>query len=260
MRVFLCWSGDVSLKVASALYDFLGDVIQEIKPFLSSETIRKGDRWRSEIAEQLSEADFGILCLAEDNLQAPWILFEAGALSKNLLKGGVTALLCGIKPADVVEPLSQFQHTRADRDDIFRLVKELNQRLPKERQLTAERLERQFAKHWVDLEAKLVDALKAKSKGAAPTRRVDDMVMEVLELVRSLKRDLEPAQPGFLPPWVSLASLQEPNTLNSVPLAQFIHQYTEKPQRYARRLQELRGLLDVPPDSDPEGPKGKPDP
>jgi hypothetical protein len=71
MQVFLCWSGPVSHAIAEALHTFLGDTIQELKPFLSSENIRKGDRWRVEISQQLADCNFGILCLTKDNLVAP---------------------------------------------------------------------------------------------------------------------------------------------------------------------------------------------
>lgn len=202
MRIFLCWSGMISEKIATALYEFLGDVIQELKPFLSTESIRKGDRWRSELSQQLAETDFGILCLTKENLQAPWILFEAGALSKNLVNGRVTALLTGIQPTEVIEPLSQFQHTRSDREDILRLLKDINNLLPEEKRLTIDRLERVFSNYWPGLEKKLSESLQegAKVKGSAPKRTTDDMVGEILELVRELKRSGEPVNPS-LAPW-----------------------------------------------------------
>lgn len=42
MHVFLCWSGAASHPIAHALHGFLGDVIQDLEPFLSSERIRTG--------------------------------------------------------------------------------------------------------------------------------------------------------------------------------------------------------------------------
>ena len=191
MQVFLCWSGDASHKIAGALRDFLGDVIQEIKPFLSSESIRKGQRWSAEIGKQLKDSNYGIVCLTNDNLDARWILFESGALSKNIAESRVTALLTGIQPTDVVEPLSQFQQTRADRDDILKLIKELNELLPEERRLAADRLTRAFDSYWSGFEAKPTEAMKSSSaKAPVPTRDTGDMVSELLELVRELKREL----------------------------------------------------------------------
>lgn len=193
MRIFLCWSGPASLSIATAMKEFLGDVIQELQPFLSSESIRKGDNWRSEIAQALAETNYGILCLTKDNLQAPWILFEAGALSKNLdrAKGKVTALLGGIQATDVVSPLSQFQHTSAEHNDVLKLLQDINDLLPSEKRLDARRLERYFEQFWPDFEAKVTAALNQQvpEKAAASKHRSsDDMAAEILVLVRELKR------------------------------------------------------------------------
>jgi len=45
MQVFLCGSGAAGHPIAPALHGFLGDVIQDREPFLSSERIRQGRRW-----------------------------------------------------------------------------------------------------------------------------------------------------------------------------------------------------------------------
>jgi len=192
MQVFLCWSGAASHKIAEALHSFLGDVIQDLKPFLSSESIRKGQRWSAEIGNQLKDTNYGIVCLTKDNLDARWIMFEAGALSKNISESRVTALLAGIQPTDVIEPLSQFQQTRTDRDDVFKLIKDLNGLLPEDRRLAADRLTRAFDSFWSGFEAKLTEAMASSSAKApkVPARETGDMVSELLELVRELKREL----------------------------------------------------------------------
>jgi len=191
MQVFLCWSGAASHRIAQALHGFLGDVIQDLKPFLSSESIRKGQRWESEIGKRLADTNYGIVCLTKDNLTAPWILFEAGALSKNIAESRVTALLAGIQPTDVLDPLSQFQQTRADRADLFKLLKDLNELLPPERRLEVDRLTRAFDSFWPSFETNFNEAIsfvEAKT-GLAPMRDTQDMVSELLELVREMKRD-----------------------------------------------------------------------
>ena len=191
MRVFLCWSGEASQHVARTLYGWLRDVIQDLRPFMSAESISKGERWRDEVGESLSETNFGVLCLTKSNLKAPWILFEAGALSKDIKAGRVTALLIGIEPTDVVEPLSQFQQTRAAKSDIFSLVKNLNSLFPPDRQLEPDRLARAFDRSWPELEQALVDAMRLETSGkpVVPKRDIADIVTETLELVRGLTRD-----------------------------------------------------------------------
>jgi hypothetical protein len=192
MQVFLCWSGTASHKIAEALHGFLGDVIQDLKPFLSSENIRKGQRWSAEIGNQLKDTNYGIVCLTKDNLDERWIMFESGALSKNIAESRVTSLLAAIQPTDVIEPLSQFQQTRTDREDVLKLMKDLNELLPDGRRLGADRLARSFDSFWSGFEAKLLEAM-ASSRATtpkAPERPTGDMVSELLELVRELKREL----------------------------------------------------------------------
>src|SRR6266403_3949719 len=100
MKVFISWSGPISNKVAVLLRDWLPSVIQAVEPYVSSEDIDKGARWSTDIAKELEAAHFGILCITPDNISAPWINFEAGALSKALDKSKVVPLLVGVKKSE----------------------------------------------------------------------------------------------------------------------------------------------------------------
>src|SRR5438105_1748421 len=110
MKTFITWSGDFSHHVALALKGWLPILFERIDVFVSSESIRKGKRWPVEVSKQLEQSNFGIACLTPDNLTAPWLLFETGALSK-LNQSSVAILLLGsVRGADLLEsPLSHFQ-------------------------------------------------------------------------------------------------------------------------------------------------------
>ncbi len=94
MDVFITWSGDTSRRIAAVLREWLPNIMQAVKPFMSEEDIRKGRRWFEEIGAKLSKTEFGILCLTHDNTRSPWIHFEAGALSKL-----PTSSLCAVQSA-----------------------------------------------------------------------------------------------------------------------------------------------------------------
>ena len=106
--VFISWTGPTSKKVADILYNWLPVALQSIKPFMSSEDLKKGGRWQTDLTAELAKESFGVVALTPSNLTAPWILFEAGALSKSLGEGQVAPFLVGVKPSDLPQPLTQF--------------------------------------------------------------------------------------------------------------------------------------------------------
>lgn len=109
MKVFLSWSGEQSREVAKVLKEWIPDIIQAVDPWMSEEDIHKGARWGSELADSLQGPHFGLLCLTRENLTAPWLLFEAGALSKSLDVARVCPFLFGIEKTDIERgPLLQF--------------------------------------------------------------------------------------------------------------------------------------------------------
>lgn len=125
MKVFISWSGDQSKAIAVAFRDFIGDVIQNVKPFLSAD-IAAGTRWPERLADELEETGVGVLCLTPDNLGSPWILFEAGALAKDKAVSIVCPFLYGLKASDLSWPLAQFQANAATVDGVTSIVVSIN--------------------------------------------------------------------------------------------------------------------------------------
>jgi len=184
-KVFISWSGDRSKAVAKALHGWLPSVNQLLRPFMSEEDIKKGSRWGPEIAVQLQDARFGLICLTPENLEAPWILFEAGALSKKL-GDLVCPYLFGLQPSDIQEPLSQFQAAKAEKEDTKKLVYDINKAC--DSFLTHEQVEKQFEKWWPELEA-ILGGISAPKKEVKPQRTEREILEEMLGLLRRLARD-----------------------------------------------------------------------
>jgi len=189
MKVFISWSGDTSHDVALALRDWLPSVLQSVEPYVSSEDIEKGARWSAEIGHQLDETAFGILCVTTDNAGAPWLNFEAGALSKSVDTSRVTPFLLGLRPAELTGPLSQFQATLPNVDDVTRLIKSIN--TVTERPIDDSRLIDGVQVWWPRLEERL-SAVSSKKVGpsAEPKRDTQEMVAELLEITRGMQRRL----------------------------------------------------------------------
>lgn len=140
MKIFLSWSGDLSHKVACVFRDWLPNVIQSITPYVSSEDIDKGARWTSDIASQLEDSSFGIIFVTKENMDAPWVNFEAGALSKSVEQARVCPFLFDLKRTDIKEsPLLQFQLTNNTKKDIEKLILTINNNLPESETLDEKR-------------------------------------------------------------------------------------------------------------------------
>src|SRR5439155_27102989 len=129
MKVFISWSGERSKAVAEALRYWLPKVIQAIEPWMSADDIEKGTRWRSGIADELGQSSVGIICVTRENLDSTWIHFEAGALSKQQQNTFVCSFLFALAPTDIREPLSQFQATKAQKEDLRKLLSTINNAL-----------------------------------------------------------------------------------------------------------------------------------
>ncbi|HWY54261.1 MAG TPA: hypothetical protein VNZ03_07345 [Terriglobales bacterium] len=183
-NVFISWSGDRSKHVALALRDWLPMVLQAAKPFMSATDIVKGSRGLVELAGALEVVKVGIICLTPENLSAPWLLFESGALSKTLDKGTLvcTYLLAGLRQQDVPPPLGQFQSTKGDKEETRQMLQNINGSLGST--VSEKTLNGVFEALWPKLEHEL-STMPKPATAAPPKRSLEDMVAEILELSRA---------------------------------------------------------------------------
>jgi len=204
MKVFISWSGESSLKVAQTLRDWLPSVIQAIKPYVSSEDIDKGARWSTDISKELEESSYGILCVTNENFKAPWLNFEAGALSKSFDKSRVSPFLFGIKRAELSGPILQFQSTIYEEGDVKKLITGLNNSCEPQC-IEDSKIENVFNVWWPELRKKLDKMLaELKKEGGtseaagSPRNKKEDILEEILELSRSQLRLLR--SPEYMHP------------------------------------------------------------
>lgn len=186
MKVFISWSGLLSQKIAELLKNWLEQCIQSIEAFYSSEDIEKGDLWNAKVTSELRDTNFGIVCLTKDNINAPWIHFEAGALSK-MLDSRVATLAINIPFSDIKGPLSTFQATKIEKDDMHKLLKAINN--AQDKPLTEEKLKNTFEAFWGKFENDFMEIISQETekedKKSTPKINVAEAVEEILQLVRS---------------------------------------------------------------------------
>jgi hypothetical protein len=188
MKVFLSWSGERSKVIAKSLSEWLEQVLQAVEPWISTD-IEKGKRWDGEISQKLEQSKVGIICLTKDNLESTWLHFEAGAISKTP-DAYVCTFLYDITPANVKEPLSLFQATQYNKEDVLKLLKTINNLLDK--QLKESTLEGIFNTFWPQLEVKLKDIPGDKTKNT-DVRSDRELLEETLQIVRTLKENSTPS-------------------------------------------------------------------
>ena len=108
-----------------------------------SDDIDKGATWFESIEDRLEKADAGIVCLTAENLNSPWMHFEAGALARRLSsrdqkshasskkpkpKDDATRLfplLMGVSGAQLQGPLGAYQGTNVTQADLGRMIKSI---------------------------------------------------------------------------------------------------------------------------------------
>jgi hypothetical protein len=190
MKVFISWSGEKSHQVALLIRKYLKYWIAESVPFVSSEDIHKGNKWFIDISKELSNSNFGIICLTKENINSDWLLFEAGAISKSVEDSHVyTILFDGLKPHDIKGPLSHFQHTIFTKEDFYKLVKDIYTTIEKHL-VDINTFDDIFEKFWDEFEKGINTKLLSVSKKEKEykTRTENDLLIEILELTRYLAK------------------------------------------------------------------------
>jgi hypothetical protein len=205
MKIFVSWSGEASRDAAELLKQWLPNVIQEADVWVSSQDIGKGEKWSASLWASLAEIEFGILMVTRDNCTAPWIMFEAGALSKSV-KARVIPILCHVERLDIANtPLSQFQNALVTKDDMWQVVDAINSACS--RALDNARMKNTFDKWWPDFES-LFKEIKFPDTAAPPKKngpqadsaRLDKIENALEGLMSSLQRSVTRDRSSSIPP------------------------------------------------------------
>ena len=186
MKVFVSWSGELSCQIAEVLKKWIPCIIQSVEVFFSPDDIEKGDNWDKTISTELSQCNYGIICLTSENTSAPWINFEAGAIAKSL-DSKITALMVNIKPSDIKGPLSRYQATKFEKNDFFQLITAINKSL--ETPLEHRILQNTFDTMWTALEQEANSVIEkySSSKVVQDTSKElpeNEPLEEILQLLR----------------------------------------------------------------------------
>jgi hypothetical protein len=136
----------------------------------------------------MADTIYGLLCVTAENVNAPWLLFEAGALSKYVNDSRVVPIILDLKPTDIKGPLTQFQGINASEADIYKLVTKINKAVSDtgEKGVELPVLDQSFKLWWPQLR-EAIDAIPAVIADVRKSERSQqEIVEEILTLVRKM--------------------------------------------------------------------------
>ncbi|GGA16447.1 toll/interleukin-1 receptor domain-containing protein [Dyella nitratireducens] len=217
MKLFISWSGERSKALALALKEWFPLVLHYADPWLSEADIEAGQRWADAVAKELEACNFGILCVTRENLNSPWVLFEAGALAKSLEGGRVIPLLLDLDFRDISGPLAQFQAKKCEKNGLLETIQSINQSAANP---TDERYKQLFEALWPDLDKKISDIPKP-SDPVRQTRTQSEVLEELVGTVRTMESRLResPDEPR---------QLRRRKRMHPMMLREFSHMFSEK--------------------------------
>ncbi len=231
--VFLCWAEQRAKQLALFLRDWLPNVVPQIAPWMSEEDIGKGSRAATNILETLDRAPIGIIIVTPENIGAPFLNFEAGALAKSAKTRQLACpYLLDITKTQVVGPLTLLQLTDATEEDTRRLVNDIN--TATDEPLETAQVNRFFNNEWKNLQAKIIELQKATTVKTQPQRRTpEDMLDEVITRVRRVEAQLDRTfpsvslQPGIVATTGNLSLSPQSQSVFSGALENFVPKLTE---------------------------------
>ncbi len=151
MKVFISWSGEKSRDVAELIKKLLR-VVNNIDAFMSNDDIRSGSMWFGKISDELAEANYGILVITEENKEAPWILFEAGALYKGLMHTSkIVPIIADNHIETLKNPLGSFHARRIEDNSMYSLVTDIQNEIATMDVKENNALKERFTYVWKDL-------------------------------------------------------------------------------------------------------------
>ena len=128
-RVFISWSGPTSKSIARALKEAIESAFSrdEVTVFFSDRDLSAGSEWYQSIKNELRESSVGILCLTPENIDAPWIYFEAGAMAMRYNQPAVVPLLINVELPEK-SPLRQLHCRSFDEEGMISLLETISAR------------------------------------------------------------------------------------------------------------------------------------
>lgn len=205
MQVFISWSGEKSKEIAGQVKEFLEIITPDISVFFSTEDIRSGGIWFEEIRKQLENVNYGIIVLTDENKEAPWLLFEAGALFKGVSMNSIIPLAVDIDPSEIHGPLGAFQAMKIDEKNMFKISKEIKEKSRdttgvSQSEMTAneyEKLMRSFSVAWRHFHSQYTLILSNYARSVFDLTRMKNFINQDNNVISNIIEKASPSKRGL---------------------------------------------------------------
>lgn len=198
LQIFVCWSGENNRDAAESVKEFLEKVFDPAVRVTYSEDIPVGDMWLPRLLRILQQCDIGFLCINSRNANSPWLHFEAGAIASALGEKQVIPLYFDIDPNQLNDPFRAFHGMKVGSVDgnsaIKKLIVQINERLPKQRQHTENVLMKKVDDMWngvVEAHEKALQTAKDTNEDApalAPEPDVPDKLDDLRNYMNTIEK------------------------------------------------------------------------
>lgn len=120
-NIFIRRSGEKSKQIASCFYEWFCGTFN-IETWFSVKNIKIGELWEPKIQDALQRSTRGIFFITKENVFAPWINFEAGAISKGNPENYVCIIRVDSHEIPKESPLFHYQNSSFNKEGIFGLI------------------------------------------------------------------------------------------------------------------------------------------
>lgn len=129
-KIFISWSGTCTKDFAIGLKKVLeGSIFPELEVecFVSNVDIASGTDWWITISSELKSCNLGILCISNENLDAPWIYYEAGGMASREIPTIPLLIGCGIDSLGESPLRGKQMIDFQKREEFVKMVTEINE-------------------------------------------------------------------------------------------------------------------------------------
>ena len=182
MNVFIGWLGEASKEIASSLESWLNGMFDgRVSAYTTMDNLAAGSEWFHGLRRAMNDADCGLLCVTEDNVNSPWLSYEAGALSQNVEL--LIPILFEVSPLRVSAPLRMFQSVPFGLDGMKELTYALN-RSCGDKGLSSQELERRFQARYPSFEMAVRENLPESKPQPEDLSVILPLIQEEIEALR----------------------------------------------------------------------------